>query len=90
MSRLLAIALLCSVLTLAAQAPVISVDVNLRQVDVVVNDAKGGLVTDLQPGDFLILEDGKPQKLTNFSWIEVAPPPTGAALKALQERPSLF
>lgn len=95
-----AVALLCSVLMLAAQTapsgshvasgPVIHVDVNLRQVDVVVNDAQGRLVTDLQPEDFLILEDGKPQKLTNFSWIEVAPPPTGAALKALQERPSLL
>lgn len=70
--------------------PVIRVEVNLRQVDVVVNDAKGGLVTDLQPDEFLILEDGKPQKLTNFSWIEVAPPPTGAVLKALQEKQSLL
>ena len=96
----LAVALLCSVLMLSAQTapsggseaagPVIHVDVNLRQVDVVVNDAKGGLVTDLQPEDFLILEDGKPQKLTNFSWTDVVPPPTGAALKALQERPSVL
>ena len=69
---------------------VIRVDVNLRQVDVVVNDAQGRLVTGLGPDDFLILEDGKAQKLTNFSWIEVAPPPTGAVLKALQERPSLW
>jgi hypothetical protein len=73
-----------------AAGPVIRVDVNLRQVDVVVNDAKGRLVTDLRPDDFLILEDGKPQKLTNFSWIEVTPPPAGAVLKALQERPSLW
>jgi VWFA-related protein len=70
--------------------PVIHVDVNLRQVDVVVNDAKGRLVTDLRPDDFLILEDGKPQELTNFSWNEVTPPPTGAVLKALQERQSLL
>jgi VWFA-related protein len=73
-----------------AAGPVIRVEVNLRQVDVVVNDAKGGLVTDLQPDDFLILEDGKPQKLTNFSWIEVTPPPTGPILKALQEKQSLL
>ena len=73
-----------------AAGPVIHVDVNLRQVDVVVNDAQGRLATDLGPDDFLILEDGKAQKLTNFSWIEVAPPPSGAVLKALQERPSLW
>jgi VWFA-related protein len=73
-----------------AAGPVIRVDVNLRQVDVVVNDPQGRLVTDLRPDDFLVLEDGKPQKLTNFSWIEVAPPPTGAPLKALQERQSIL
>jgi VWFA-related protein len=96
----LAVAFPCSVLMLWAQTagsggneaagPVIHVDVNLRQVDVVVNDAKGQLVNDLRPDDFLILEDGKPQKLTNFSWIEVTPPPAGAVLKALQERQSLL
>jgi len=95
-----AVAFLCSVWVLPAQTagpagneaagPVIRVDVNLRQVDVVVDDAKGRLVADLRPDDFLILENGKPQKLTNFSWIEVAPPPTGAILKALQERQSLL
>jgi VWFA-related protein len=73
-----------------AAGPVIRVDVNLRQIDVVVSDAKSRHVTDLRPDDFLILEDGKPQKLTTFSWIEVTPPPTGAVLKALQERPSLL
>ena len=70
--------------------PVIRVDVDLRQVDFVVTDAKGQHVNDLRPEDFLLLEDGKPQKLTNFSWIEVTPPPTGARLKALQERPTLW
>jgi VWFA-related protein len=73
-----------------AAGPVIHVDVNLRQVDVVVDDAKGGLVTDLRPEEFLILENGKPQKLSNFSWVEVTPPPTGAILKALQERQSFW
>lgn len=53
--------------------PVIRVTVNLVQVDAVVTDAKGNHVTDLQPGDFEILEDGKPQKITNFSFIDLKP-----------------
>lgn len=70
--------------------PVIRVDVNLRQVDLTVTDAKGNHVSDLQPGDFQLLEDGKPQKITDFSWVEVTPPPSGARLAALQEKPSLL
>jgi VWFA-related protein len=55
-------------------AQVIHVSVNLVQVDAVVTDSKGHHVSDLGPGDFEIIEDGKPQKITNFSWLEVPPP----------------
>jgi len=71
---------------LPAANPVIRVSVNLVQVDAVVTDAKDDHITDLQPDDFEILEDGRPQKITNFSFVqvkpgEVAPPPArpGAA-----------
>ena len=66
------------------------VDVNLRQVDFIVTDAKGNHVTDLRPADFEVLEDGKPQRITNFSWVEVTPPPSGARLALLKEKPSLL
>jgi VWFA-related protein len=47
---------------------VVRITTNLVQVDVVVT--KGGkLVTDLRPEDFEILEDGKPQAITNFSYV---------------------
>lgn len=69
---------------------VIRVDVNLRQVDLIVTDAKGNHVSDLQASDFEVLEDGKPQRITNLSWIEVTPPPSGARLAALREKPSLL
>ena len=46
---------------------------DLVQVDAVVTDSKGNHVTDLRPDDFEILEDGKPQKISNFSWIELTP-----------------
>src|SRR5215471_20570397 len=47
----------------------VRISVTLVQVDAVVNDRKGRLVTDLKPEDFEILEDGRPQKITNFSYI---------------------
>lgn len=43
------------------------------QVDAVVTDSKGRYVTDLTADDFVIYEDGKPQKITNFSYISVTP-----------------
>jgi hypothetical protein len=49
--------------------PVIRVTVDLVQVDAVVTDPKGRHVTGLKPEDFQILEDGKPQKITHFSYV---------------------
>ena len=47
----------------------IRITVNLVQVDAVVTDAKGRQVTDLEAKDFEILQDGKPQKITHFSYV---------------------
>jgi VWFA-related protein len=69
------------VVPLFTQAPrnsnpqgVIRITVNLVQVDAVVTDSKGHQVTSLRPEDFEILEDGRPQTITNFSYISVATP----------------
>src|SRR4026209_963587 len=51
--------------------PVIRINVNLVQVDAVVTDSKGKPVTDLKIDDFEILQDGKPQVITNFSFVDV-------------------
>jgi VWFA-related protein len=66
----------------------IRITVNLVQVDAVVTDAKGKQVTDLKQGDFEILQDGKVQKITHFSYISnlaprpaAAPPPAAVAVK---------
>ncbi len=59
--------------------PVIRVTVDLVQVDAVVTDSKGHHVADLQAGDFEVLEDGKPQTITHFSYV----PGSGAANEAL-------
>ncbi len=52
---------------------VFSVTSTLVQIDAVVLDKKGRQVTDLRPEDFEVLIDGKPQKITNFSYIRVTP-----------------
>lgn len=66
---------------LFAQAPqepspqgIIRITVNLVQVDAVVTDSEGHQVTDLRPEDFEILQDGRPQVITNFSYVSVASP----------------
>lgn len=61
---------------------VVRITTNLVQVDAVVTDKQGRQVTDLRPEDFEILEDGKPQPITNFSYVAAAPAaerPTPAA-----------
>ena len=47
---------------------VVKITTNLVQVDAVVTK-DGKQVTDLKPEDFLLFEDGKPQTITNFSYI---------------------
>jgi VWFA-related protein len=60
---------------------VIRISTNLVQVDAVVS--KGGKpVTDLTPADFDVFEDGKPQVITNFSYVSnvgSAPSPAATA-----------
>ena len=50
--------------------PVIRVTVDLVQVDAAVTDSQGHHVANLKPGDFEILEDGKPQKIKTFSYVQ--------------------
>ena len=52
---------------------VIHVNVNLVQMDAVVTDSHGNPVENLKPEDFQILQDGKAQKITNFSFISTRP-----------------
>src|SRR5580704_3414253 len=65
----------------AGTAPntVIHIDVNLVQVDAVVTDSRGRRVTDLPSSAFEILQDGKPQAITNFAYVSTKPEATGTA-----------
>jgi VWFA-related protein len=50
---------------------VVRITTNLVQVDAVVTDSKGKPVTDLRPEEVEISEDGRQQKITNFSFVSL-------------------
>jgi VWFA-related protein len=57
----------------APQQPPITfrAEVNYVEVDARVLDAQGKFIPDLKAGDFQVLEDGKPQKVTAFSLVNI-------------------
>ncbi len=54
--------------------PVIRISTELVQLDAVVTDKKGHHVTDLQPGDFEVFQDGRPQQISRLSYVRTAAP----------------
>ncbi|HLL74126.1 MAG TPA: VWA domain-containing protein, partial [Pyrinomonadaceae bacterium] len=68
----------------ADEDEVVRITTNLVQVDAVVIDKDGKQVTDLRPEDFEVSEDGRPQAITNFSYIDTEP---AAARPAPPARP---
>jgi hypothetical protein len=84
MIRILALILSLSLLfaQTESQTPpetVIRINVNLVQVDANVTGSHGKSVTGLKAGDFEILQDGMPQVITNFSYINIQPDAVAAA-----------
>jgi VWFA-related protein len=65
------------------QEEVVRITTNLVQVDAVVTDKNGKPVTDLKPEEVQILEDGKRQKISHFSYIV-----TGSAATAPMSKPA--
>jgi VWFA-related protein len=53
-----------------AEEDVVQITTNIVQLDAVVTDKHGNQVTDLKPEDFQIFEDGKPRKITHFSYVQ--------------------
>ncbi|MBV9927696.1 MAG: VWA domain-containing protein [Acidobacteria bacterium] len=65
---------------------VVRITTSLVQTDVVVTDKDGRQVTDLKSEDFEILENGKPQTITNFSYVSAAPAPTPTPAPAARDK----
>jgi VWFA-related protein len=53
------------------QQPTFRLPINFVRVDVIVNDKQGNAVDNLKPGDFEVTEDGKPQKVESFKFINI-------------------
>src|ERR1700691_3085926 len=51
-----------------AQAPQVTIAVqsNVVNIDAVVTDAEGNIITGLQKQNFRVLDDGQPQQISNF------------------------
>jgi VWFA-related protein len=58
---------------------VVRISTNLVQLDAVVTDGNGRPVNDLGPLDFEVLEDGRPQQITNLSYILLSQPTESSA-----------
>ncbi|HEX8852678.1 MAG TPA: VWA domain-containing protein [Pyrinomonadaceae bacterium] len=58
----------------AYEDEVVRITSNLVQVDATVRDKDGRPVTDLRVEDFEVLEDGRPQQITNLSYVALAAP----------------
>lgn len=77
----------------APDTPIIRMNVELVQVDAVVHDGKGRPVTNLTAEDFEVKQDGKVQKITNFSYVaepsQVIPAPSIKREKGAVAAPSV-
>ena len=61
-----------------SEGDVVRITTNLVQIDAVITDKNGNLITDLKPEELQLLEDKRAQKITHFSYI--APPPPKSTL----------
>lgn len=68
--RLLAIVVLALAAAASAQQYTESLEIRLHNFDAVVTDREGKAVTGLTREDFVILEDGVPQAITNFAFYD--------------------
>ncbi|HEU4390450.1 MAG TPA: VWA domain-containing protein, partial [Blastocatellia bacterium] len=65
---------------------VVRISVTLVQVDAVVTDGAGRLVTDLKRDDFAVYEDGRKQPISHFSYVSTAQPTQPASPRAPAKR----
>jgi len=57
--------------TTDAQPPIFRAGINYVRVDVIISDKTGNPIANLQPADFEVTEDGKPQKIETFKFVKL-------------------
>ena len=88
------VVLVCSIVLVTVvhgqdEEDVVKITSKLVQVDAIVTDKKGAQITDLTAADFQILQDGKPQKITGFSYVSVANPSNQQKEQPKEQQPVL-
>ena len=63
--------------------PTFRAGINFVRVDVILTDRNGNQIVDLQPSDFEVLEDNKPQKIESFKFVKL----DGGAADSVREPP---
>lgn len=92
-TRLSAIVVACTAAAVAAsqappppfQPPTFRVAVDLVSIDAVITDGKGEPVRDLTAADFVVLQNGKPQKVMFAQFVPLAAAAPGAATRSSAE-----
>src|SRR5688572_7234886 len=74
--------------TADADDEVVRITSNLVQFDAVVVDRQGRQVTDLRPEEFEVTLGGKPQRITNFSYVSNVAEGAAETLRAEARRPA--
>ena len=93
--RLLAVALMMCLVSVSVgqqeqkptEGDVVRITTNLVQIDAVITDKNGNLVTDFKPEELQLFEDKRAQKITHFSY--VAPPPSKSTLPTSNRTPGV-
>ena len=64
------------------QTPVFSTRTTYVELDAVVTDGRGRIVRDLTRADFVVVEEGQPQRIETFSFVDIGAPPAAATMDA--------
>src|SRR4051812_46478702 len=72
-TTMIAVSVTCAAIAVAAQGPVFRSGTDLVTINVLVTDAKGKAVSDLTAKDFQIVEKGRAQKISAFSFVRIPP-----------------
>lgn len=68
---------------------VVKITTKLVQIDAVVTDKNGNQIKDLSIDDFELLQDGKPQKITDFSYVNTETPGRSTAQNTIKNGTSV-
>jgi len=85
-----AAATLAGVALVGAQQPTFRSAINLVEIDALAVDARGEVIPDLRRDEFEILEDGRPQRIASFQFVNIPLPAPGERALSRREGDDVF